>query len=95
VPAQPSGSGQASAPTALAPVAAPPATPPPAAAGGFDPRAFVGKGDAYICSDVASQAEAHAVLRADPSDPNKLDTDRDGIACESNRAPRDTVRVPR
>jgi hypothetical protein len=39
--------------------------------------------------------QAPAVLRADPRDPNGLDADRDGIACESNRAPRDPVRVPR
>jgi hypothetical protein len=35
------------------------------------------------------------VLRADPNDPNRLDADRDGIACESNRTPRDLVPVPR
>ena len=32
---------------------------------------------------------------ADPSDPNVLDRDRDGIACEDNPPPRDTARVPR
>jgi hypothetical protein len=57
---------------------------------GFDPAAYIGRGNAYNCSDFASEA--------DPSDPNKLDTDRpkpDGIACENNPAPFDTVPVPR
>jgi hypothetical protein len=62
---------------------------------GFDPRQYVGKGDAYNCSDFPSQAAAQAVLRADPSDPNGLDGNRDGVACESNPAPRDETRVPR
>jgi len=34
-------------------------------------------------------------LRADPTDPNKLDTNRDGIACESNPAPKDLTPVQR
>jgi hypothetical protein len=42
-----------------------------------------------------SQAEAQAVLRADATEPNGLDGERDGLACENNPAPRDTVRVPR
>jgi hypothetical protein len=57
--------------------------------------AYVGQGNRYNCSDFKSQADAQAVLRADPSDPNRLDTDRDGIACESNPDPRDLVKVPR
>ncbi len=64
-------------------------------ADGFDPRAFIGKGNAFNCPAFASQAQAQAVLRADPRDPNKLDPDRDGIACESNRAPKDTTPVKR
>ncbi|HET7772178.1 MAG TPA: thermonuclease family protein [Chloroflexota bacterium] len=76
-----------------APAAAPPA--PPAAAAAFNPRAFLGQGDRFNCDAFASQAEAQAVLRADASDPNRLDTDRDGVACESNRAPFDRVPVPR
>jgi hypothetical protein len=40
-------------------------------------------------------AEGLAVLRADHADPNRLDADRDGVACESNPAPRDPERVPR
>lgn len=34
------------------------------------------------CADFASQAEAQAVLDADPSDPNGLDADNDGTACK-------------
>jgi micrococcal nuclease len=78
-------------PTASAlPPAAPPTTPP----GAFDPTRYLNQGDRYNCNDFRSQADAQAVLRADPS-ANRLDTDRDGIACESNPPPRDTVRVPR
>jgi hypothetical protein len=47
------------------------------------------------CSDFPSQAEAQAALRADPSDPWGLDRDRNGIACEGNRAPNDLLPVPR
>lgn len=35
------------------------------------------------CSDFATQAQAQAVLDANPADPNNLDQDGDGIACES------------
>jgi hypothetical protein len=65
---------------------------------GFDPYQYVGKGDAYNCADFKSQAEAQAVLRADPSDPNGLDSDSRGVAgvaCEGNRAPRDDAPVAR
>lgn len=34
------------------------------------------------CLDFASREEAQAVLEADPSDPNALDADGDGLACE-------------
>lgn len=34
------------------------------------------------CADFASREEAQAVLDADPSDPNSLDADGDGLACE-------------
>jgi len=61
----------------------------------FDPAPYVGNGDAYNCGDFASQADAQAVLRADPADPNRLDADRDGIACETRPAPRDLLAVPR
>jgi hypothetical protein len=75
-----------------------PATTSAQEATGFDPLPFIGQGNAFNCDAFASQAEAQAVLRADPTDPNKLDTDRpfpDGIACESNSAPFDLVAVPR
>ncbi len=65
---------------------------------GFDPLPYIGSGNAYNCPDFANQAQAQAVLRADPTDPNKLDTDRpfpDGIACEVNPAPFDLVPVAR
>lgn len=79
--------------TTPAPATAAPTAPPTAA--GFDPSRYIGQGDRYNCADFASQAQAQAVLRADPSDPNRLDTDRDGIACESNRSPKDLTPVPR
>ena len=62
---------------------------------GLDPGRFLGQGTQFECSDIPSQAEAQAVLRADPTDPNVLDRDRDGIACETNPPPRDARRVPR
>jgi hypothetical protein len=65
------------------------------AAPGFDPSPYLGQGDAYNCGDFRSQAQAQAVLRADPSDPNGLDADRDGIACERNRGARDMTPVAR
>lgn len=36
------------------------------------------------CDDFATQQEAQAEYDADPSDPNGLDADSDGIACEEN-----------
>ena len=38
--------------------------------------------DLYNCSDFTTQADAQAVLDADRSDPNRLDADLDGEACE-------------
>jgi hypothetical protein len=35
------------------------------------------------CPDFASQAEAQAALDAEDGDPERLDSDNDGIACES------------
>lgn len=35
------------------------------------------------CSDFATQEEAQAVYDQDPSDPHGLDSDGDGIACET------------
>jgi hypothetical protein len=63
---------------------------------GFDPLRFIGQGDRYNCGDFASQAQAQAVLRADPRDPNGLDgNDNDGIACESRPSPFDRNPVAR
>jgi hypothetical protein len=64
-------------------------------AAAFAPHAYVGQGDACNCANFANQAEAQAVLRADPGDPNRLD--QGGVlevACEQNRVPRDTIPVP-
>lgn len=36
------------------------------------------------CADFATQQEAQAEYDADPSDPNGLDADSDGVACEEN-----------
>lgn len=59
------------------------------------PSASGSSGGDKNCSDFPSQAAAQAELRSDPSDPHGLDADKDGIACESNRAPKDTRKVPR
>ena len=40
--------------------------------------------DPFDCADFATQEEAQAALDADESDPNNLDADNDGIACEAN-----------
>jgi hypothetical protein len=61
----------------------------------FDPSWYLAQGGDFNCADFSSQAQAQAVLRADPSDPFGLDRDRDGIACERNLGARDTERVAR
>lgn len=59
---------------------------------GFDATLYIGQGDAFNCKDFVSQADAQAVLRADPTDPNKLDQGGiPGVACESNKGPKDSV----
>jgi micrococcal nuclease len=85
---------QPAANVAVAPQATEPALAAPTDSG-FDPTRYIGQGNRYNCSSFKSQADAQAVLRADPTDPNKLDGDADGIACESNPAPTDLVKVPR
>ena len=65
------------------------------ASSGFDASRYIGQGDKYNCGDFTSQAQAQAVLRADPRDPNRLDTDKDGVACESNTGQQDRTPVPR
>jgi hypothetical protein len=39
--------------------------------------------DDQNCADFPSQAAAQAHLRQDPSDPDGLDADNDGVACEN------------
>ena len=46
----------------------------------------------YDCADYDSQADAQAALRQDPSDPNVLDEDNDGVACETYDYPAGTPR---
>lgn len=41
----------------------------------------------FNCVDFASQAEAQAFFNADPSDPEGLDADSDGLACEDAGLP--------
>ena len=93
--AAPAPAAAAPAPVVTAPLQPPVAPQPAAVPAGFNALAYIGQGDRYNCGDFASQANAQSVLRADPSDPNRLDTDRDGIACESNRAPFDRMPVRR
>ena len=42
-----------------------------------------GAQDDLDCPDFATQEEAQTVYDQDPSDPNGLDEDGDGVACES------------
>ncbi|MFE4856341.1 hypothetical protein [Streptomyces sp. NPDC056670] len=58
----------------------------------FDAKQYAVHGDAFECIGFASQADAQAVLRADPSDPNHLD-DGGGVACRGLPKPRDTTPV--
>jgi hypothetical protein len=44
----------------------------------------------YNCSDFSTQEEAQSVLDEDTSDPNYLDGDSDGVACESLPSEDDT-----
>ena len=69
------------APTAEpAPVLEDSATPPPSTQYVTDGR------DRYSCSDFDSWEEAQAACEANlPGDPNKIDIDQDGIACEALR----------
>ncbi|HSK60653.1 MAG TPA: excalibur calcium-binding domain-containing protein [Actinomycetospora sp.] len=40
--------------------------------------------DVYNCSDFDTQQEAQEIYEQDTSDPNGLDRDDDGVACENN-----------
>ena len=68
-------------PTAATPPPIPIPTAPPQS--DFDPQQYLGQGDEYNCGDFEFQLQAQAVLEADSSDPNQLDRDEDGTACES------------
>ncbi len=72
-----------------------PRAPTPESTGTFDPTQYIGQGNRYNCPDFKSQADAQAVLRGDRTDPNRLDGDRDGIACEGSPAPDDRAPVQR
>jgi LPXTG-motif cell wall-anchored protein len=60
----------------------------------FAPSAYAQ--DEKNCDDFRFQAEAQAVLDADPRDPNNLDGDNDGLACENlpNGPPTTTTTAP-
>jgi hypothetical protein len=76
-------------PTSPRPTSPPPTSPPatqPASAAPRQPSSSDGDLD---CPDFESQAAAQEHLRADPSDPDRLDADNDGVACETNPAPYD------
>ncbi|MFB6516471.1 hypothetical protein [Streptomyces sp. NPDC056401] len=62
----------------------------------FEPRYFLRyTNDAYDCADFASQADAQAVLRFAPTDPNHLDGDGKGVACPDLPEPKDVKPVLR
>jgi hypothetical protein len=91
---QPADSAQIAPQGPAAPAAAV-GTPASSLSAGFDPTQYIGRGNRYNCSAFASQADAQAVLRADPTDPNRLDGNRDGVACEANPGLQDLSPVPR
>ena len=70
-------------PTPAPDASPPPPTPTTTPPGDFDPQPYLGQGDKYNCGDFEFQWQAQAVLDADKSDPNRLDSDEDGTACES------------
>jgi hypothetical protein len=63
-------------------------TPLPGSGSGTTPapayRSYVpSRANLFNCPDFADPADAQAVLDADPSDPNILDADNDGMACDA------------
>jgi hypothetical protein len=71
---------------AAVPVKPAPKAAPTKAATTFDPKKYLGQGDKYNCDSFANQAQAQAVLRADPKDPNKLDQGGvPGVACDVHK----------
>lgn len=83
------------APASVTDAAPVPPSPAPPLLATFNPYPFTQYGDRYDCADFENQAMTQAVLRADPSDPNNLDPDGDGIACADNPAPTDSDAVTR
>ncbi len=71
-------------PAPVMPIAAPTNAAEPQADATPSPQPDVHRSDEndLTCSDFASQSEAQAAFDADPSDPNGLDLDLDGVACE-------------
>ena len=61
-----------------------------AAASPYDRYVESGK-DQYACKDFGSQFDAQQVLRLNPKDPNGLDGNRNGIACDGQDAFMDGV----
>lgn len=59
------------------------------------PTAQAQRADLQHCANFPSQAAAQAALRRDPSDPNRLDGQGNGLACEHLPGPRDERRVSR
>ena len=77
--------GAAAPSTATAPLAAPASTSGsvPAATAAPPSRFFTNGADKYNCTSFASQAEAQKALAANaPGDPNRMDMNANGVACE-------------
>jgi micrococcal nuclease len=74
--------GSSQAPQPTQPEPEPSSNPSPTPSQPSSPLSGASGGD-LDCSDFATQQEAQAVLDADPSDPNGLDGEGDGVPCES------------
>lgn len=57
--------------------------------------AALAQSDDLDCADFDSQADAQAELRSDPTDPNGLDAEDDGVACETYPYPEGSPRDER
>lgn len=69
------------------------ALPPNAAASTGVPRFFTNGADRYNCTSFGSQADAQEALAANaPGDPNRLDMNANGIACEDIAYPTNTAK---
>ena len=49
----------------------------------YPSKPAVAQADQYDCASFGSQASAQVELDSDPSDPNNLDSDGNGIACDN------------